>query len=315
MFDWYKYDILSKIDGTDSKLLIGLGDSFTQGQGACEIELYEKHNWDLNVVGSDNEKELWQSFYKNSWVNQICINHLTDYTPINLGMTGRGNRGAVKELYLHPELKLESFKEKIVIYMLSGMERFDFIHKNYNEHIHYITMWPNFQNADVNQKKLWDYYLEYIWNDRFGAIEMILNIAEAQTWCKANNATLYLVSAFRPDYRKENFIEMIKGDKNDEQNYLYGNDNYINQLINIIDWNRFIRLSNYNCVTDFLCHLEKNEKLINVNDSRGFWEFVEKIDKISDKGYVTKCGHPSVTGHKEIAKILYEEIKTTKKLI
>lgn len=316
MYDWYKYDISRKIDGTNSKLLIGIGDSFTQGQGACDIELYEKHNWNIDNLNPINEKEILESFYNNSWVNQLCKNHLHNYVPINMGMTGRGNRAAVKELYLHPELKLHQFDEKIVIFMLTGMERFDFIHKNFNEHVHYITMWPNFQNADVEHKKLWDYYLEYIWNDRFGVIELLTNIAEAEMWCKANNAKLYLISAFRNDYRKEVFYEMIKGDKTDEKNYLYGNDFYIKHLLEIINWNNFIKLKNHQSVTDFLCYLEKKEHLIHPDHSHNFWDFVTKIEKISENGFVTKCGHPSKKAHVEIAKVIYEEIiKINNKLI
>ena len=56
MFDWYKYDrikLLSK-QNYNSKIIIGLGDSFTQGQGACSNELYEKYDWDLNNVKKEN---------------------------------------------------------------------------------------------------------------------------------------------------------------------------------------------------------------------------------------------------------------------
>lgn len=312
MFDWYKYDKLRKIDGTNAKLLIGIGDSFTQGQGACSLDLYEKYNWDLNTATPEQERELWESYYENSWVNQLTKNHLTDYESINMGMTGRGNRGAVKELYLHPELELHKYKEKIVVFMLTGMERFDFIHKNFNEHVHYITMWPNVHKSKHDWSDLWDLYLEHIWNDRFGVIEMLLNISEAETWCKANDAKLIVTSAFRPDYRKEVFNTMIKGDKDDKQNYLYGNDYYISRLLNIINWDNFIKPGGFNCVTDFLCHLEGKDELIHSDHAHDFWGYVNKIDKISDNGYITKCGHPSAIAHKEIAKVLYEEIKNKK---
>jgi hypothetical protein len=315
MFDWYKYDKLRKIDGTNAKLLIGLGDSFTQGQGACSLEIYEKYNWDLNVSTPESEKELWNSFYENSWVNQLTKHYLTDYVSINMGMTGRGNRGAAKELYLHPELELHKYKEKIVVFMLSGLERFDFVHKNFNEHVHYITMWPNVNKDKHEWSDLWDLYLEHIWNDRFGVIELLLTIAEVETWCKANNAKLLITSAFRPDYRKDVFNQMIKGDKNDPKNYLYGNDFYITRLLEIINWNNMIKPNGFNCITDFLCYLEGRTDLINENHSHEFWNYVSKIDKISSKGYITKCGHPSEMAHKEIAKVLYEEIIKRNKTI
>ena len=128
MLDWYKDELIER-KKNKSKILIGLGDSFTQGQGACSIELWEKYNWDLGTSSEIDNHDLLKSSYENSWVNKICENYLTEYTPINLGMTGRGNRAAVKELYLHPDLQLEKSNEIIVVFMLTGMERFDFIDK------------------------------------------------------------------------------------------------------------------------------------------------------------------------------------------
>ena len=90
----------SKINITeDSKIVISLGDSFTQGEGACSIDIWEKYNWDLKKM-SDRESryDIDISNLENSWVHKLCSNHLTDFTPINMGMTGRGNRAAMKEL-------------------------------------------------------------------------------------------------------------------------------------------------------------------------------------------------------------------------
>jgi hypothetical protein len=44
MLDWYKDELIER-KKNKSKILIGLGDSFTQGQGACSIELWEKYNF------------------------------------------------------------------------------------------------------------------------------------------------------------------------------------------------------------------------------------------------------------------------------
>ena len=45
-------------------------------------------------------------------------------------MAGRGNRAAIKELYFHPEFDYKNKNDIIVVLMLSGMERFDFVHSN-----------------------------------------------------------------------------------------------------------------------------------------------------------------------------------------
>ena len=124
MYRWQYKDINIT---SESKIVIGLGDSFTQGQGACKNEIWEKHNYSFDSMYKHHETLVEE--YKGSWVNQLCENHLTDYIPVNLGLRGCGNRAAVKELHLHPELNLERAKEKIVIFLLSGMERFDFVNR------------------------------------------------------------------------------------------------------------------------------------------------------------------------------------------
>ena len=47
MYNWQKNKI--KID-ENSKIVIGLGDSFTQGEGACELKIWEKYSWDLKKM-------------------------------------------------------------------------------------------------------------------------------------------------------------------------------------------------------------------------------------------------------------------------
>jgi hypothetical protein len=306
MLDWYKYEIIES-KKVKPKILIGLGDSFTQGQGACSIELWEKYGWDLNNVPENDERGMFEIFYENSWVNQLCKNHLTDYTPINLGMTGRGNRAAVKELYLHPELKMETTKEKIVIFMLTGMERFDFIDKEFFEHVHFKTMWPN-DSYDGEKKGLWKEYLNHVYSDKSAVIELLLNITEAQTWCKANNAKLILTSAFSTDYNNETFYNKIRGDKNDSKNYLYDNVLYIQMLLASIEWDNYLRPGGYPCVTDMLCHLENRDDLIGVESSAKYYDYAYSSKKMSKGGYITPCAHPSIKGHSEIAKTMYDFI-------
>ena len=78
MFDWYKYPLIRKLN-SESKVVIGIGDSFTQGQGACPVEIWEKYDWNLKNLPSSEEQNIDNIFYENSWVNQLCKNHLTDY--------------------------------------------------------------------------------------------------------------------------------------------------------------------------------------------------------------------------------------------
>jgi hypothetical protein len=229
--------------------------------------------------------------YEGAWVNQLCKNHLTDYIPVNLGMRGCGNRAAVKELYLHPDLNLHLAKEKIVIYMLSGMERFDFINKEFNDHHHFFAMWPNPWDKGATNLKLWEAYAEDIWDDKFGYIEMLLNIAEAQTWCKANNAKFILINAFRRDYIKEMYTHILTKD-------------HEKGLIDVIEWDNYLYPKGYSCMTDLLVHLEDRDDLL----GGGFYGWAMGHDKLTPKGLFTKCAHPSHEGHRIIAETIYDYI-------
>lgn len=314
MWDWYKYDMIKPIN-KNSKIIIGLGDSFTEGHGACTDELWEKCNWNLDKLPEGTAMDYQKSFYENSWVHKLCKNHLTDYIPINLGMTGRGNRGAVKELYLHPELKMETAKEKIVIFMLSGYERYDFVHREFNQHIHYQTIWPR-SDKNLDKKDLWLAYGEHAYSDRVAIIEMLLCIAEVKMWCKANDAKLILTSAFRPDYKRDIFREKILNDcecnGGKTPNYLKEQKDYVDRMVNIIDWDDFLRPKGYYCFSDYLLHLEGKDDMINIMSSSLFYKLGQSLEKLSENGYITNCSHPSQKGHEEIAKVLYEHIKETK---
>ena len=86
------------------KLIVGLGDSFTQGVGAYSDETYAKHHGKIDVHTSD--RKLIKEQYQGSWVKQLCDNHMPDWLPVNLGHAGTGNRSAIKELYLNPSNKM-----------------------------------------------------------------------------------------------------------------------------------------------------------------------------------------------------------------
>ena len=314
MWDWYKYDMIKPID-KNSKIVIGIGDSFTEGQGACSSELWEKCNWNINKIPNNLGFEYQKEYYKNSWVHQLCDNYLTDYTAINLGMTGRGNRGPIKELYLHPELKMETAKEKIVILMLSGYERFDFVHREFNQHIHYQTMWPR-PNNDKNLNELWEAYGQHVFSDRVGIIEMLLGIAEVKTWCKAYDAKLIITSAFRVDYKRNEFINRILHDcecnNGKTPNYLKEQVEYVNRIVDIIDWDKFLYPKGFYCFSDYLLHLEGLDELTNNYDENLFYKYGQSLDKMSPNGYITNCSHPSAKGHKMMAEVIYEYIESNK---
>jgi hypothetical protein len=308
MYDWQK----KKIKVTeDSKILIGLGDSFTQGQGACSEELWAKYDWDRDKLNKGENQEVYEAYDENSWVNVLCRDYLTDYVPVNLGFAGRGNRFAVKELYLYPELNLDKAKEKIVVLMLSGKERFDLIDKDYSTHTHFKTLFP-VMDGNAPESKLWAAYREFIFCDRFCCIETILNVLELQTWCKANNARLIITSGFQNDFDKKNYMRLIYGPP-EPCHDLYTNPNIIGGVLDKINWKGVLYPKNFRCMSEYLLHLEGREDLINGDQQVGnFYDFASEQDKFTPKGFITKCGHPTIKGQEYIAETIYEFIKSNR---
>ena len=284
----------------DSKLLIGIGDSFCAGRGACSIELWEKYGWDMERMYGEGGAEVEESNYANSWVNQLCKNHMPDWTPLNLGMSGKGNRFAIKELMVNPLLGIEKAKEKIVVFAVSGFERFDLAKDLVGEE-HFTTQWPMY--GDYKEKKLGYSELtlengDSLYSDKFVISEFILNIIELMNWCKLHNAKLLLISAFTPEFNKSHFIDVLSPNVTSVLGQMK-----LDELIWSIPWERIIRPLGFSCITDMLMHLEGWDK-----DLPGYGFRNMKIETIGPNGYMTKCQHPSEKGHKLLAEIIYDHI-------
>ena len=112
------------------KAIIALGCSFVQGQGAVDDELYTNYKWSYNCLGApleiqvddaernfilNNYKNVEITYdkldftfmeYENSFVNVLCQKYFQgEYTPINFGLRGCGNRATIKELHFHPDIR------------------------------------------------------------------------------------------------------------------------------------------------------------------------------------------------------------------
>ncbi len=284
----------------EPELLIGIGDSFCAGRGACSIELWEKYGWDMERMYGEGGAEVEESNYANSWVNQLCKNHMPDWTPLNLGMSGKGNRFAIKELMVNPLLGIEKAKEKIVVFAVSGFERFDLAKDLVGEE-HFTTQWPMY--GDYKEKKLGYSELtlengDSLYSEKFVISEFILNIIELMNWCKLHNAKLLLMSAFTPEFNKNHFIDVLSPNVTSVLGQMK-----LDELIWSIPWERIIRPLGFSCITDMLMHLEGWDK-----DLPGYGFRNMKIDTIGPNGYMTKCQHPSEKGHKLLAEIIYEHI-------
>ncbi len=283
----------------DSKIVIGLGDSFTQGQGAVPWNIWEHYEWDLTGNHhKDYSINVYELEYEGSWVNQLCKNHMPGWTPVNLGQRGCGNRAAVRDLYYHPDLGLEKAKEKIVIFMLSSINRFDFISKAFNDHHHFYAMWPHPWDKNATMPSLWQAYHDHVWSDSFGILECIGNIKEAMTWCKAHNAKFAFVNAFDMYITYEAFIQGFAPhitDRKQQEQFV--------KLVDSIPWDNYIILGDKISVIDYLFDLEgENARSLN-------WMEWCNQHKGTPRGMLTPCGHPSVLGHKIIAEQMYKHLQ------
>ena len=275
-----------------SKFLIGLGCSFTQGQGALKqevIDYYGKQVWKGN-----HSLPLDKHEREGSWVNQICKRYLKDYTPVNLGERGMGNRGAIKSLQLHTKHDFESAEDIIVIFMLSGMERFDFPQKDYKLQNHnFYTMFPHPDNKGNPYRSLWDAYAKHVWSEQMVCVETIMNVIEAQVWCKANNAKLLLTSAFDTNINIDFFKTHIFNSRHD--------------IIDKFEWDYFFEPMGFDTIMHMLIHKEENgSPEVNKLKNGGYWDKYPKMTK--NGSYITPCCHPNIRGHKAIANVLYKEL-------
>jgi hypothetical protein len=275
---------------SSSKVIVGIGDSFTQGVGGWSKETYDRCNGFIDPLNIP--PNLTREMYDNSWVKQLYRNHMPDYLPINLGVMGTGNRAAVKELYLNPDLQLHKAKEVIVIWLLSGMERFDFVNKEFPSKHHFYTMWPNYWDKNTTDKKLWAAYAKSVYSDKFAVVEALMNIREAEMICKANGWKFVVASAFEQRYTKEFFLNTLK-----EHNQ---------NLIDTVPWDRFIYPNGMKSFMELLLDLDGNRHMAD-------GEFYEHYSKLKyPTNYITNCMHPTVEGYRIIAEKIYDFISSTK---
>ena len=300
---YYPYNLENKIT-EDSKVLIGIGDSFCAGRGACSIEIWEKYGWDMERMYGEGKEEVQFHNSKNSWVNQLCVNHMPDWIPLNLGISGKGNRSSIKELMINKELGFEKSKEKIVVFSVSGFERLDFANDLIND-LHFSTLWPFYDKDRNGYSVLTSDSNDSLYSEKFVISEFILNIIDLVNWCDLHNAKLLLISGFTPEFNINHFMDIFSPSVTTPMGQMK-----LDELISSIPWHRIIRPMGFSCITDLLLHLEGLDEYI---PNYGFRNV--KIETIGSNGFMTKCQHPSEKAHKLLAEIIYEHILNYDKLV
>lgn len=326
------------------KAIISIGCSFVEGQGAIDQDIYEQHDWSMLKTGVPMEpiltdaeksklvlshKELridnngnidWTFMqHKNAFVNVLCKKYFnSEYTAINFGLRGKGNRASIKSLYFHPQIDWHNVDELIVIYVPSGPERFDFLSdelgNDNNEITKFHCMWPWHEDQqDSPRKTLWKGYGTGIHSEKSSMLEQISNVIELENWCKLKNARLIITPGFDKTYTQTDFKNIIRWnivrDENQKiikhvehtSNMRIHNSNTEQTLDAIVDqwpWDKMFKPQD--CPT-FIDLCLKQEGLSNA----GFWDF---NGKGTLNHWITVCCHPSAKGHDLFARELHKFI-------
>jgi hypothetical protein len=273
------------------KYIVGLGCSWTQGEGGYPDEIWKQYNGRPQIsLRGHCDYHIRHYEHENSWVNVLCRDHFTDHTPINLGVKGIGNRGAVEQLHFCDRIDWENSTGTIVL-MLSGFERLDlpstysagndqddgYSNGEYRHH-KWNTAWPH--DAD---NMYWKVYAKELWSERFVATGQMLALLNLQAFAKSKGFNLVVANAF--NQRSEGVIEYLRANTG--------------ALCDRFDWSCYLHNT-----TDYVAFVQKLVQLDNLmepNNWGGFFQFY--CDRDWPAEYLTNChgAHPTIKGYKVIA--------------
>lgn len=296
------------------KYIIGLGCSWTQGEGGYPDHVVEKYNGRVQEYsrnGGENNGDLRPYERENSWVNVLCRDHFTDYTPINLGVKGIGNKAAVEQLHFCNRIDWDN-ATGIIVLMWSGFERLDFLQQNpicddgiddgYSDntyaHNKFWAAWPA-ESDNPHTGLVWSAYAKCLWSEQFVAVNQMLNLLNLQTFAEAKGFKVVVANAFNyPDLIEPQGVS-LEADKYLKQ--------YSGTLYDQFDW------SNYaNADTEYVSFMQKlvwEDGLLPKERWNEWFTFYKQRDWPSE--YLTNCegAHPTIKGYKVIAEELAKFIK------
>jgi hypothetical protein len=285
------------------KYIIGLGCSWTQGEGGYPDQIWKDHGGRVQVRGR-SDHYLRKIEHENSWVNVLCRDHFPEYEPVNLGVRGVGNRAAVGHLHFCDKIDWNN-STGIIVLMLSGFERFDVFQQHpysddleddyysNNEYRHYKwrTAWP-VPGHNVGDAAFWDVYGKDLWSEQFVASHQMCNLLDLQTFAKAHGYKVVVANAF--NQRSEGIKQYLR-------------DN-TGSLVDKFDWSTYIHETVP--YTAFVQKLVELDGLLPPEHWTGFHQFYHKRDYPAK--YLTNCegAHPTLEGYKVIGSELAEFIKS-----
>lgn len=263
------------------QVIVGLGCSWTQGEGGYPVEVWKDYGGRVNIP-LEKDAHLRKYEHLNSWVNVLCKKYFTDHTPVNLGRRGIGNRAAVKQLYMSGITVDWENDSGYIVLMLSGLERFDFFSNNYRGFYKHMTMWPNPDHGS----QLWTGYAKEIYGDVNCCLETWAAIRELETFVKAHpRFKLVIANAFYPMHIPDYFKE------------------HIPEYQPLIDWSRYAMTADK---PNYVLQLVEADGLMNHTQTH-YYNYYKSLDYPAK--YLTNCIHPTIDGYKFIAADLADFIK------
>jgi len=282
------------------KYIIGLGCSWTQGEGGYPQQIWLEYNGrpQMSLRGKD-DYHIRHYEHENSWVNVLCRDYFTDHTPINLGVKGIGNRAAVEQLHFCDRIDWDN-SEGIIVLLLSGFERLD-LFGTYSDpdgqddgysngdyrHYKWQTAWPFDSNNNF-----WKVYAKELWSERFVATGQMMALLNLQAFAKSKNFKLIVANAF--NQRQEGLIPYLRNHTS-------------NTLVDKFDWSCYLHNT-----TDYVAFVQKLvelDGLIPPEDWNSFHQHY--FNRGWPAKYLTNCegAHPTIEGYKVIGEELARFIK------
>lgn len=284
------------------KYIIGLGCSWTQGEGGYPEQVWKDHGGRVQVrLRSDHY--LRKIEHENSWVNVLCRDHFPDHEPMNLGVRGIGNHGAVHQLYFCDKIDWQN-STGIIVLMLSGFERFDvfqqfpynddgeddFYSNNAYRHYKWRTAWP-VPGHSTGDAAFWDVYGRELWSEQFVSCHQMMALLNLQSFAKAHGYKVVVANAF--NQRQEGIIQYLKENAG--------------PIVDKFDWTTYVHNT-----TDYVAFVQKLVELDGLMPPEhwgGFHGFYHQRDWPAK--YLTNCegAHPTLEGYKVIGEELAKFIR------
>lgn len=329
----------------NKKVVITLGCSFVEGQGAVDLKIWENyykkrttHNPNAWAFTKEQQREIIKEFpyvrlnqhdpnildftfheVANSFGHVLCKKYFNDeYTCINLGRRGNGNRASIKDLYFYPDILWNKIKEIIVVYCPSGPERYDFLDDQgqyVNQHGRWVTIWPGGYRSEPPYTKnsspqdIVSYGINSALYSEKGAImEQIVHMQELLLWCKHHKAKLIVTPGFMQTYNKDHFKTVLNKviTRNGNREITYERDNELDpkeveKVVNMWPWENMFYPNGEPTFADLAMSQEHTV------DRSKYWFYNFEYEGTPDM-WITPCAHPSIKAHDLFAECLYKHI-------